>query len=153
MFARLLVAVDLRESRHRLVGTVARLAGEHRSFVRVLHVVEFVGRGATAPLEERSEAERLVERAVFDLRMAGVPSDGLCRSAVRRDVSSLIVDDADRFEADAIVMGANHRRGLSRRLGGGVREGVIRRTSIPVLVAPVALPLVPLEPPTQLGVQ
>jgi nucleotide-binding universal stress UspA family protein len=132
---RLLVAVDQREGRISLIEYAAQLAVACDAFVRVLHVTEFVGRGCRAPLESLGEAERVAEQAVFELRMAGVRSDGLTRSALKTPVSSVIVEEARSWECDLTVVGT-HRRGIGGRFGGGVRERVIRDSSIPVLVAP-----------------
>ena len=136
MLKRLLVAVDQREGKVPLIEYAAQLAVASDACVRVLHVTEFVGRGCRAPLESRDEAERVVEQAVFDLRMAGVRSDGLTRSAIRAPVSSVIVEEALVWGCDLTVMGTHYRRGLAWRFGGGVHERVIRDSSIPVLVAP-----------------
>jgi nucleotide-binding universal stress UspA family protein len=136
MLKRLFVAIDQRESRRPLIEFTAELAKETDGHVHVLHVIEFAGRGCAAPMEAPSEAERVVEQAVFELRMAGIGSDGTTRSALRRDVGSLIVEGAHHLSSDVIVLGANGGKGLRRLLGSGVRERVIRKSSIPVLVAP-----------------
>jgi nucleotide-binding universal stress UspA family protein len=78
----------------------------------------------------------VVEEAVFVLRMAGVGASGLVRTTLRRDVASLIVEESERWSADAVLVGAPHRRGVGRLLSHGVRDQVIRRSSRPVLVAP-----------------
>lgn len=139
MLKRLLVAIDQRGSRRPLIELTTQLANETDTCVHVLHVIEFAGRGCAAPMETPSEAERVVEQAVFELRMAGIGSDGTTRAALRTDVSSLIVDTARRWGSHVIVLGTSGRQGLGRLLGHGVRERVIRKSSVPVLVAPATL--------------
>lgn len=74
--------------------------------------------------EFRQEVE---ERA----RNAGVTSE----TTVERDSPAAeIVAYADRVDADAIVLGAHGRSGVSRLLLGSVTEDVIRRTDRPVHV-------------------
>ena len=136
MFHRLLIAVDQRESRRSLIGFARRVAEETGSTARVLHVIEFAGRGCAAPLSTSAEASLLVEETVFELRMAGIGASGLHRSALRRTVGSMIVDEAGRWEADTILLGGRHHRGAGRLLGHQVREHVLRLSPLPVLVAP-----------------
>lgn len=150
MFKRLLVAVDQRESRHPLIEFTAQLATDIDTCVRVLHIIEFAGRGCTAPIETPDEAERIVQEAVFALRMAGVGSEGVSRAALRHDVGSLIVKGAVHWDSDVIVMGTNKSRGLGRLLGHGVRERVIRKSPIPVLVAPATVAAKPTDLMTRL---
>ncbi|SOZ38155.1 universal stress protein [Cupriavidus neocaledonicus] len=49
-------------------------------------------------------------------------------------ISSTIVADADAWNADLIVLGTHGRRGVRRLLMGSVSEGVLARTTKPVLL-------------------
>jgi nucleotide-binding universal stress UspA family protein len=49
------------------------------------------------------------------------------------DPASAIVEEAERENADLIVMGTHGRTGLSRLLMGSVAEAVVRRAKCPVL--------------------
>ncbi|AAP85980.1 UspA domain-containing protein (plasmid) [Cupriavidus necator H16] len=49
-------------------------------------------------------------------------------------ISLTIVGEADAWNADLIVLGTHGRRGVRRLLMGSVSEGVIARTSKPVLL-------------------
>lgn len=142
MLDRVLLAVDQTEGSDAALNVAARLAGRCGAVVRVLHVVTYVGRGCRAPLVGPDEAARLTERAVFTLRMAGVGAQGSIRYAPVNAVGLRILQEAREFGADAIVLGALHRRGLSRLRGTGVREDVLRRSEVPVLTVPA-----PVRPP------
>ena len=139
MLKRFLVAVDRLDPGGELIECTTQLAQLASGNVGVLHCIEFIGRGCAAPLESREEANRLVEEAVFRLRMAGVGCEGAIRSALRKDVASLIVEASEQWNADAIIVGPQHRWGLGRLLGHGVREKVAQRSQMPVLVAPASL--------------
>ncbi len=60
----------------------------------------------------------------------GVP---LTSSLEQADPRDGVLSAAKKANADLIVMGTHGRRGLSRALIGSVAEGVVRRSSIPVL--------------------
>ena len=141
MLKRVFVAIDQRESRQSVVEFAARLATETVAAVQVFHGIEFAGRGCSAPLEPRDEAELMVEESVFDLRMSGVGAAGQVRACVRQDVGKVIVAEATRWEADVIVVGGRRGRGRGRLLGHGVRERVMRRSPLPVVVAPSSPPV------------
>ena len=136
MHSKLFVAIDQREIRHSVIAFSSRLAAEVLSEVRIFHGIEFVGRGCAAPLETRREAERLVEEAVFHLRMAGVGAAGYVRPCFNHDLGRMIVEEANHWGADAIIVGGRQGRGPGRVLGHGIRERVLRRSSLPVKVAP-----------------
>jgi len=134
MFRRILVSVDRGSSRLRsLVACAEELAYQHNATVRVLHVVEFAGRGCAAPLESVADAERLLEEAVFELRMSGVGADSVSRLAHSKGVDALIAEEATRWSADVIVLGSSVRR---RLFGRDLRELVLQKTRLPVVVVP-----------------
>ncbi|MCY1219013.1 hypothetical protein D3C86_1974000 [compost metagenome] len=49
-------------------------------------------------------------------------------------ISLTIVTEADAWNADLIVLGTHGRRGVRRLLMGSVSEGVLAKTSKPVLL-------------------
>jgi len=137
VLSRVLVAVDHFDDYGTLTASAAELVRGGHGAVRVLHCLEFVGPGCAAPVLTTPEAELLVECAVFQLRSDGLSADGVVQRAGRHSVHFLIAEAAADWEADLILLGANQRRGLHRLRGRRVRERLIRRTSVPVLVAPI----------------
>ena len=104
--------------------------------VRVLHVLEpfpvslarrmgsrespdFVA----ARLEQRARAEKLLARATEKLRSAGFKVTTLSEEG---DARSVILDWADKWHADLIIVGSHGRKGLDRFLIGSVSEAVAR---------------------------
>ena len=140
MSTRVFMAIDQRESRHSVVEFTAHLADRAGTAVRVFHGIEFVGRGCTAPLESRDEAELVVDESVFDLRMRGIGAAGQVRSCFSGDIGKIILTEAARWHADVIVVGGRLGRRRGRVFRHGVRERVLRRSPVPVMVAPVGAP-------------
>jgi nucleotide-binding universal stress UspA family protein len=117
------------------------LARTHRSAVHVVHanVLLVAGRGATAQRGE--DASRVVTDAVAQLLEAGVEASGERITVAYHHLGTGVARVAERFGADAIVVGSHRHRRLGRVLSQGVRGRITRSTSLPVLVAPAPLRL------------
>lgn len=139
MFERLLLGVDDSGSGPVAVSFAAALARTHRAEVRVVHVNTFVlgGRGQTALTS--GEARDLVARAVRELREYGVPATGLVCRATPANVAARLAEAADEWRADGIVLGSRRLRRFPRLRGQGLRERVLRHSTLSVLAAPAPL--------------
>ena len=76
---------------------------------------------------------------MHELADSGVRASGSVRASTYRGVPGLIVAEARRRSADAIVLGSNRHRRLSRLFSSRVRERTTRLTSLPVVTAPAPL--------------
>jgi nucleotide-binding universal stress UspA family protein len=138
MFQRLLLAIDNSDAGPVALSFAISVAS-HGAEVRVVHVNQYQVGGRGLTLETGGDAAQLVRDAVSELRAAGVRATGcLCRSSCF-GVADLIVTEADRWAADAIVLGSRRHRGSRRILGQGVRPRVTRLSQLPVLTAPAPL--------------
>jgi len=136
MFGRILVAVDEPSQRDVALDLVRQVATEGLSEVRVLHLRERELAGhAFYSRETKDEASFAAESAVFDLRMDGFAAGGGVRHAVVDRVAEAILDEAEAFSADLIVLGKPRRGEVKTRLFGSVSMRVIRRSACPVIVA------------------
>ena len=77
-----------------------------------------------------------LERAVGTAAVAGVKTDMklIENTTPGRSIPEAIVEQADAWHADLIVVGTHGRSGLSHILLGSVAEGVVRASSKPVLL-------------------
>ena len=136
MFGRILVAINEPSQRDVALELVRQVATEGISEVRVLHLRERELAGhAFYSRETRDEASFAAQSAIFDLRMEGFAAGGGVRHAVVDRVAEAILDEAEAFEADLIVLGKPRRGEFKTRLFGSVSIRVIRRSSCPVIVA------------------
>lgn len=90
------------------------------------------------PLESAAEAQALVRDAVLALRQLGVTVEGRSCSLQQDHVARRIVHEALVWECQVIVLGSRRLRGFGRLSGRGVREQVLRLSSLPVVVGPSA---------------
>ena len=81
--------------------------------------------------ERRKEAHSIIKRLVAFLRKEGVTADG---EVLHGQPDEMIVQTAQKRQADLIVMGSHGRTGLERILLGSTVERVLNRTSCAVLV-------------------
>jgi nucleotide-binding universal stress UspA family protein len=138
----LLVSIDFSFVTEALLDIVARLAGPDRE-IHLLHVTEpdpsFVGLAA-GPEEVQHQVAHELERrhgqleALADgLREKGLAVDALL---VPGPTVQTILEQAEKLEADIIVMGSHGRGKLFDLVVGSVSAGVIRKSPVPVLVVP-----------------
>lgn len=143
MFHRLLIAIDDSAESQVVLDFATALARRSRASLHVVHVNQYVvgGRGVTELSE--TEASRLVEGAVRQLREELRGEDlKVTGSAVRAtcfNLSRAIVDVAEQKHSEAIVLGSRRRRRLGRIFGHGMRERITSLSPLPVLVAPAPL--------------
>jgi nucleotide-binding universal stress UspA family protein len=141
MFERFLLAIDETSAGEVGISFATALAHRNQASVHVFHANEFLVGGRGVTVETHAEAERLVEKAVDQLRAAGVKATGEVSLANVFTLAPRIADAASRAGADAILVGSQRHRTLARLFGRGVRERVTRMTPLPVLTAPAPLKL------------
>ncbi|HVA36481.1 MAG TPA: universal stress protein [Candidatus Dormibacteraeota bacterium] len=142
MFSKLIVPVDGSEPSNAAVRLAIGFASQIRAsliFCDVVDVTSLIAlSGATMDPgivieSERELAREVVAKAVEDARRAGVPARGeVPEGEVVETVLSLVKQEG----AGAVVMGSHGRGGLARAVLGSKAEGVLRRSPVPVLIAP-----------------
>jgi nucleotide-binding universal stress UspA family protein len=140
MFQRLLLAIDGSDAGPVAISFTIALAPPG-TVVHVVHVNQYQVGGRGLTVETGDEACRPVHDAVTDLLAAGVQATGFVCTSACLGVADRIVAEADRWAADAIVVGSRRFRGGRRLLGQGVRARVIRLSQLPVFIAPAPLKL------------
>lgn len=129
---KILLAVDGSSHSQEAVDEVARRPWPPRSTVRVLSVIQPYTPPATevvlgATLEDirrqqTADAEHLTARAANAVKAADVSAETAVREG---DPRSAIVDEADEWGADLIVVGSHGRTGVKRWLLGSVAGAIV----------------------------
>jgi nucleotide-binding universal stress UspA family protein len=146
MYKQILVAVDGSNTSDAALQRALELAQEGRARLRVVHVIDSPYDYPDAlygfipgDVEELRQAWQKLGREDLDqalgaARQAGVEAESALLELAGRRVSTTIVDEAQRWGADLIVLGTHGHRGLDRLLLGSVAEGVSRTAGVSVLL-------------------
>ncbi len=145
---RILLAIDQSPRADAVATIAAETARGAHATVRLLHVApepsavhDAHGRVVVYADQETESlsSHGLDYLRALETRFAGVPVD----SAVRfGDPVAQILDEAEAFGADLIVVGTAGRSGIGRVLLGSVAERVFGKATVPVmLVRPVTTPI------------
>jgi nucleotide-binding universal stress UspA family protein len=135
---RVLCGIDQFESGQSALDFAVGVASSNDASVRVFHIRELSRMARVMPLETPADADELVREAVHSLGTFGVAAEGRFVSTLEDQVARRIVDEALYWECQAIILGSRRVRGIARLSGRGVRERVLRLSTLPVLVAPAA---------------
>ena len=140
-FARILVAVDASPQGEAALALASRLAADQHAALTIATVVGRPGTFYAPPdvvvdpaIDARvaEQADALLTRAAAVAREAGVEAETCRREG---SVLDAILACITEHRADLVVVGTHGRSGIARVLQGSVAEGVLRGTTIPVLVA------------------
>ncbi|MCP3017711.1 universal stress protein [Cupriavidus basilensis] len=144
MYQRILLAVDGSRSSELALTQAITVAKATGSEVKVLFVADdndvFFTAGSYDPrklMEGILAAGRdALAAAATRLADAGVPHSTLIleKPVSPGQISTTIVEQADRWNADLIVIGTHGRRGFRRLVMGSVSEGVVHKSNKPVLM-------------------
>ena len=140
MFEQLLLAVDGSPAADLATDFTAALARRCGARVHVLLVNDRLLAGQGATLLSEAEAVEIVACSVDRLVDAGIEAGGSVGVAPHAQVADQIAAVATAWGADAVVLGSHRRsRRLEQLFASRVRERVVRRTGLPVVVAPSPL--------------
>lgn len=137
MFRKILVAVGGSEDATETVPIVAGLAQAFDAEVLVLHMRERIVTAA-AVLEQETvpESFRFGEAVAHRLVEAGVNARSDIDSHRPDHLAKFILDKADEFKADLIVIGSHHAHGLRDRMFGDIGKTLAHSAKCPVLLMP-----------------
>ena len=140
---KILVCVDLSESTEIIVNTVESLAKSLSAQVWLLHnaepppdYIEFTAdpQAARESLAKKFHVEHRQIQALSErLRRAGVDTTAMLVHGV---TVKTILQEASDIDADMIVVGSHGKGKMYQLLLGSVSEGVVHKSSLPVLVIP-----------------
>jgi nucleotide-binding universal stress UspA family protein len=146
--AHVLVPVDKSETARDALGWAAALSGQFGARVTAIHIVTAgVASGVlaaaavvsgTPPIDPRPQiatsdmSDRWLESAVA----AGVPREQANSEVAFGEPTYEVLSAAERLGADLIVIGRRGEGNFRRAVLGSVVDGVLRRSTCPVLVVP-----------------
>jgi nucleotide-binding universal stress UspA family protein len=148
MFRRILVPIDGSHTSNVGLEEAIKMAMDQDATLCLLHVVDELsvtqnlGGARHAPasyVDEflnalREGGEKVLAKAEATVRTHGIKTDTVLVETVGHRVAEVIIRQAKRWRADLIVLGTHGRRGLTRLVMGSDAEGVVRSTTVPVLL-------------------
>ncbi|SEL34614.1 universal stress protein [Haloferax larsenii] len=137
MFDKILLPIDDSTEKSHVLHHVSELSHWADATVRLLYVadttrdsVTVVNRGVVDALEQKGKD--IVEEATKTFDTLGVDCE---TDVVQGNPAPTIVEYADEYDFDLIVMPTHGRQGLARSVYGSVTEKVVRLSDRPVLAA------------------
>lgn len=144
MYQRILVPVDGSPTSERGLQEAIRLALLTHANLRLIHVIDEMSfmlgidayGYATGELLDllRKDGTEILQQASATVRAQGVPVDSVLYENLDKTVQQRIIDEAEIWRADLIVIGTHGRRGVRRLVLGSSAEGVLRTSPVPVLL-------------------
>lgn len=137
MYDDILLPFDGSEGAGAVLHHAAEVAHWADATVHVLYVADTTRDSVTVVETQvvdalEREGEEIVEEATETLRTLGADYES---DVVQGNPAETIVEYAERYDHDLVVMPTHGREGLSRYLVGSVTEKVVRLSSVPVLTA------------------
>ncbi len=139
----LLVAVDFSDSSQTVIEYVKDLAKSLSGKIWLLHVAEpdpeFVGYDVDPPemrdvIARRFHKEHLqIQQLSQELRSKGLDCEALL---IQGPTVETILRESKKLSVDMVVVGSHGKGILKHLLVGSTSEGVLQKSSVPVLVVP-----------------
>ena len=146
MFRRILVPVDGSRTSDSGLKTAIRMARDEKAALMLLHVVD----ESVLALSGEYSGAAYMDRLMADMREGGRKIIAAASAAAKKQgvtaktvliesvgpgrVADIIVQQARKLRADAIVIGTHGRRGISRMVMGSDAEEVVRNSRVPVVL-------------------
>lgn len=143
MYQRILVPVDDSKAALCALKEACKLAKQLDAAILAVHVVDIArldwgtpacNDAASLRLAVENAGVGILEKAQAELEAAGVRHESLILESVGDKIADLLVEQTAAENCDLIVMGTHGFSGLMHLLMGSVAEGVVRKSSVPVLL-------------------
>jgi nucleotide-binding universal stress UspA family protein len=132
---KIFLPVDGSGHSRRAVEHAADLAKLGGGGVRVFHFQEREpSRAGVATFETSAEARELADDVIAELQAAGISASGETMAGLTGQTAKAIVDEAQKFGADLIVMGSRGLSDFQALLVGSVAHKVLHYAHCPVLI-------------------
>lgn len=143
MAKNILALVDFSEISEKVVAKAGELASLYDAKCWIVHIAapdpDFVGYSVGPQHERDHRADILKEEHAKlqdyknEMEEKGITCDALL---IQGDLPKTTIDEANKLEADLIIIGSHGRSQLYELLVGSVAEYLLRNSDVPVLVMP-----------------
>ncbi len=143
MYQKILVPIDDSDTSLKALNEASRFATDQQARLRLVSVIDlaqFSWGGAefldTSDLQAslRQAGKQTLDTARAQLQANGQDAEVALLETWGGRIPQLIVEEAQRWQAELIVMGTHGWTGLDHLILGSVAEGVVRITPVPVLL-------------------
>ncbi|MCW3479011.1 universal stress protein [Neisseriaceae bacterium JH1-16] len=143
MYQRIFVPVDDSETSNLALTEACKLAKEVGASVRLVHVVDLAqfGWGGTEFLDAselqksiKHAGEQVLGQAEEQAKAQGLMPETKILESWGDKIATVLLDDARDWKADLVVMGTHGWSGLMHLLMGSVAEGLLKKSTVPVLL-------------------
>jgi nucleotide-binding universal stress UspA family protein len=145
MFKNILVPLDGSHTSGLGLDEAIKLAKNQKASLYLLHIIDdqvlyqgdFSGGGiyvADLLQDMIDNGKKILAKAEAKARKQHIRSNAILIENIGSPVSDVIVKQAKKVKADLIVLGTHGRRGVRRIVMGSDAEGVVRMTTVPVLL-------------------
>jgi len=143
MYARILAAIDGSPTSDRAFQEAIAFTKNQKANLRLVHIIDKtpILRGYADWLDDEEisgifcqAGQRITEDALAQARKSDITAESALLETTAKRLADVIIDEANHWRADLVVMGTHGRHGIEHLLLGSVAEGVSRNTSIPLLL-------------------
>jgi nucleotide-binding universal stress UspA family protein len=133
MLRRVLIPVDFSSASAEALAVARQYCpGGVKRLFHVIHPKELAQSNQGSPIHAK-DTRRAVEEAVLEkLKAWALPEDEVAFAV--GNAADAIMQHAEEWEADLIVMGTRGRSGISHFLSGSATEYLVRHARLPILV-------------------
>ncbi|HSG92150.1 MAG TPA: universal stress protein [Methylotenera sp.] len=143
MYKHILCPIDGSETANAGMHEAIQFAKEQNAQLHFLHVID-----TYIPIVDmsgdfnitymidilRENGAKIIKKAAAAAEKAGVNADTKTIESVGGRTASYIVQEAENWPADLIIMGTHGLRGISRLVMGSDAENVLRTSNVPILL-------------------
>lgn len=143
MYQRILVPVDGSATATRGLDEAMRLARLTGASLRLVHVVDELAVALSSAqgayvgdlyTRLREGGEAVLKEAQARVEAAGLRAETVLHDTFQGRICDLVVQEAQQWPADVIVIGTHGRRGVGRVMMGSDAEQILRAAPVPVLL-------------------
>ena len=143
VYRKILVPIDGSPTSNRGLIEAIELAKNQSATLRLVHVLDelILGSGAEAVVYLgntvdllREAGEQVVAKADAVVQESGLKSESVILEIMGGRAADSIVEEANAWGADLIVLGTHGRRGARRLVMGSDAEEIVRTAPVPVLL-------------------